>query len=379
MGRPMVGDVRKLPSGKWQARLTYPDGVRRSAGFTFLTKRDASEWLRARHTDIIRAGDDWTRLLTKPQPGLTIEEYARGWLARREVKGQPLAAWTRVRYESLLGKHINPTFGGLPLTSITREAVQAWYSTLLTGHPTTRAHAYSLLRAVFRTAARERLVPESPVDIEGAGTVGRKRSIRIASLAELETMVSAMPERLQLAVLLGSWCALRYGEVAELRRSDVVVEDDGSLVLHIRRGVTWPESATQPLVGPPKSEAGVRHVTVPPHIAPMVRAHLAEHCQWGRDGLLFPSRAGKQIHPAAFHKTWSSARSVAGRQDLHFHDLRHTGATLAAQSGATLAELMLRLGHTTPAAAMRYQQASAERDHQIAARMSERATGTPWG
>ena len=66
------------------------------------------------------------------------------------------------------------------------------------------------------------------------------------------------------------------------------------------------------------------------------------------------------------------AHDGAGRPDLRFHDLRHTGAVLAAQSGATLAELMHRLGHTTPAAAMRYQHAATERDREIAHRMSQR-------
>jgi integrase len=373
MSKPSVGDVRKLPSGRWQARYTYPDKVRRPAGFTFLTKRDATEWLSARHTDVIRAGDEWPRLLATPKAGLVFSEYARGWIARREVKGRPIAEWTRVRYVSLFEKHLNPSFGQLPLTSITRELVQQWYSGLLTDHPTTRAHAYSLLRAIFRTAARERLVPESPVDIEGAGSAGRKRAIRIATIAELETIVQAMPDPLRLAVLLGSWCALRYGEVAELRRSDVLVRENGSVAIHVQRGVTWPQSATKPLVGPPKSDAGIRTVAVPPHIAASVREHLRDHAQWGRNGLLFPSKGGAQIHAAAFHKTWARAREAAGRPDLRFHDLRHTGLTLAAQSGATIGELMLRAGHSTPAAAMRYQQASAERDQAIAERMSKMA------
>ena len=46
------------------------------------------------------------------------------------------------------------------------------------------------------------------------------------------------------------------------------------------------------------------------------------------------------------------------------------GAVLAAQTGATLAELMGRLGHTTPGAAMRYQHAAADRDAEIARRLS---------
>lgn len=64
------------------------------------------------------------------------------------------------------------------------------------------------------------------------------------------------------------------------------------------------------------------------------------------------------------------AREAAGRPDLRFHDLRHTGAVLAAQAGATLAELMQRLGHSTPEAAMIYQHAARDRDAEIAKRLS---------
>jgi integrase len=77
-----------------------------------------------------------------------------------------------------------------------------------------------------------------------------------------------------------------------------------------------------------------------------------------------------------FHKSYRKVREAAGRPDLRFHDPRHTGAVLAATTGATLAELMQRLGHTTPGAAMRYQHAAGDRDAQIAEAHSRIAAGT---
>jgi integrase len=76
------------------------------------------------------------------------------------------------------------------------------------------------------------------------------------------------------------------------------------------------------------------------------------------------------MQPSTLYKVWYPAREAASRPDLRFHDLRHTGATLAAATGATLAELMARLGHSTPAAAMRYQHAAADRDRAIAEALS---------
>ncbi len=81
------------------------------------------------------------------------------------------------------------------------------------------------------------------------------------------------------------------------------------------------------------------------------------------------------MRPATLYKVYYPAREAAGRPDLRFHDLRHTGAVLAASTGATLAELMGRLGHSTPGAAMRYQHAAKGRDQQIAEALSVLAKG----
>jgi integrase len=77
--------------------------------------------------------------------------------------------------------------------------------------------------------------------------------------------------------------------------------------------------------------------------------------------------------PSTLKFHWYRAREAAGRPDLRFHDLRHTGAVLAAATGATLAELMARLGHSSPKAAMKYQHAAAGRDREIAALLSKMA------
>ena len=130
-------------------------------------------------------------------------------------------------------------------------------------------------------------------------------------------------------------------------------------------------------VGTPKTQAGIRDVAIPPHLIPELEAHLREFVGRGRDALVFPSVGDQdvQVHPNTIYRHWYRARAAAGRPDLRIHDLRHTGAVLAAQSGATIAELMARIGHSTPQAAMRYQHAARGRDAALAARMSEIAAG----
>ncbi|KAF0835581.1 phage integrase family protein [Ornithinibacter aureus] len=347
-----------------------PDLARHTAPQTFSAKIDAEHWMAAERRLI--DADQWVapRVRAQARQGaMTLRDYAQGAVDRRRVRGEPLKPRTRALYASQLDRLIYPTFGDRVLRSITRDDVARWYDALGPQHPTQRAHAYSLLRAVMGQAVVECLVSSSPCQIPGASRVSRQRRIEPASLPELAAIVEGMPERLRLLVVLGAWCALRYGELAELRRHDVDLERG---VLSISRAVVRVDGAD--LVGRPKSVAGVRHVAIPPHLHPAIQAHLDAHVAPGSDSLLFP-RPGTNRHliHTEVTKIFMTARAAAGRPDLRLHDLRHTGAVLAAQTGATLAELMARLGHSTPGAALRYQHAAAGRDAQIAARLSEMA------
>lgn len=110
----------------------------------------------------------------------------------------------------MLDRHILPTFTDRPLRLIGSDEVNVWYSSLNSKTPTERAHAYQLLRAVFTSATKAKLIAENPCAIEGGGQTERAHTVEIATLDELATITTAMPERLRLAVLLGAWCALRY-------------------------------------------------------------------------------------------------------------------------------------------------------------------------
>ncbi|WP_199808572.1 tyrosine-type recombinase/integrase [Streptomyces sp. NRRL S-146] len=72
-----------------------------------------------------------------------------------------------------------------------------------------------------------------------------------------------------------------------------------------------------------------------------------------------------------FNRLWRKACNEAGIKGLHFRDLRHTGNTLAASTGASTRELMTRMGHSTARAALIYQHASAARDRLIADALSD--------
>jgi integrase len=293
-----------------------------------------------------------------------FETYARSWLANR-TKLRPR---TRDEYRKLIDRYLIPAFGTLRLDEIDAAMVRKWHADLETRTgPTQQAHAYALLRTIMGTAVTDDLRREAnPCRIDGAGQTKRARKIHPATLDELNTIAEKIRPEYSAAVLLAAWCGLRFGEVAALERGDVNVKD---AKLHIRRAVTYVGGRS--IVGPPKSDAGIRDVAIPPHVVPVLVAHLRSYTALGKDALLFPAPSGGHLRgDGALHESFHAARAAAGRPDLRFHDLRHTGATWAAHAGASLAELMRRLGHSTSHAAMLYQHATDERDKYIADQLS---------
>jgi integrase len=367
MAKRYFGNVRKRASGRFQARYTGPDGKTYSAPTTFDSRQYADAWLRRVSGDI-QAGKWVSPDAPKDRaeaPARTFGEYADTWL-----EGRALSASTRLLYRLTLDNQILPALGNVDIINVSPVMVREWHAKLKTG-PTQKAHAYSLLRTILNTAVADDLIAVNPCRVRGAGNAKRARQIKAATIPELEAIAAGVPPRYRLMILLAAWCALRFGELAELRRADI---DARNGVVHVRRGVIRGDEGRT--VKGTKSEAGKRDVNIPPHLMPLVVKHLSSHVQPSRDALVFPAASGGHMAPSSLYAVFYPARERAGRPDLRFHDLRHSGAVLAAATGATLAELMARLGHSTVSAAMRYQHAAADRDKAIAEALSKLAEGT---
>ena len=188
------------------------------------------------------------------------------------------------------------------------------------------------------------------------------------SVAEVEAVAGAIEERYRALVLLAAWCGLRLGEALALTRADVDLEE-GSVT--IDKSAAELKSGER-IVGPPKTKAGIRKVFVPPHVVPALAWHL-EYFSGGPtpSDLVFTGTLGQPVRRGSLYTAWMRATKAAGMDGVRIHDLRHTGATLAAATGATTKELMNRLGHASSDAALRYQHATKDRDAAIAAALSE--------
>lgn len=354
------GRLRQLPSGRWQASYTGPDGQLQKAPSTFAAKIDGEGWLAQERRKI----DLGTWGAVERSAGITLAEYAGRWLEQRRLRPR-----TKQLYKSMLDRLILPELGDVKLVKLSPARVREWHSELGADTPTRNAHAYSLLHAICATAVQDELLNGNPCRISKASQTKRRHQVDVLTPAELDKLASRMPKHLRMTVTLAAWCGLRWGETSELRRKDIAPDCSA---IHVRRAVTYRDGAIH--VGEPKTSAGIRTVNVPPHIRPALKRHLAEHVDKGGDALLFTGTSGGHVRHYEYQYPWEKARAAIGKPNFRVHDLRHVGAVLAAQSGATTAELMHRLGHTTPAMALRYQHVAEGRDAEIAERLSKLAT-----
>ena len=125
------------------------------------------------------------------------------------------------------------------------------------------------------------------------------------------------------------------------------------------------------VVGEPKTDAGHRTVTLPTAIAAVLEDHLKKHVGTSSETLLFSTSSGGYLARSNWNSTFRRAADAIGLPAVRPHELRHTGATLAAATGATTKELMRRLGHSSPAAALLYQHAADDRDATIARALAD--------
>jgi integrase len=213
----------------------------------------------------------------------------------------------------------------------------------------------------MRTAVVDGLILTSPCKVDGAGSEHAAER-PLASIAEVDALAEAMPERLRLVVLLATWCQLRRGEILGLRRQDI---DLMHATIQIEQSRTFTMDGHS-LIKQPKTAAGRRSLAVSKHLIATVAEHLDQFTDVSPEALVFTGTTGIPLTKSALRSAWDRARTTIGRTDLRLHDLRHTGLTLAAATGATTAELMHRAGHASPSAALRYQHATKDRDRVLA-------------
>lgn len=355
-----AGSVRTLPSGKYQARFVGPDGQRHNAPHTFQTKGDAQAWLRDQ-ADAVR-NDAWEPPSKQASGGggMSLNAYFDRWLPRQDHLRQSTAELYKSQWDRL----VRDSLGARPIANVTKTHVADWRDELDPGKPTQRRQVYALVRQVFAAAMREEVIAENPAPPRAAAQPA-KHETEVLTPSEIVALAKKMPERYRALVLVSAWCGLRFGEAAALQRRDIDIEGRR---ISVRRGAMRTKDGT--VVGSTKTRSSVRTVVIPSHIVGDIKQHLDDYVAADMSALVFAGANGRVLAPSSLYKVFYPARKKIGHPGLHWHDLRHTAGTLAAQAGGTLREIQDRLGHSTVGAAMRYQHAAAVRQQELADRLA---------
>ena len=347
--RRTFGRIRRLPSGRFQARHPSPSNKEATAPHTFATRREAEAYLAQVQTDQLRG--TW---VDPNRSRIILRDYASEWLKARKLRPK-----TIYKYRGLLERHILPKFGMVELGRIQPQDVRSWNATLAAEYPDTAAQAYRLLATILNTAVEDDRLPRSPCRVKGASEY-RNPERPVATPDEIAAAVHVTDERCQLAIILAEWCHLRPQEILGLQRGDIDLEYSR---LTIERTLT--ACGGEMVLGDPKTKAGRRVLHIPENVIPYLKAHLEKFVDVGPESCLFKGPKGDSVTTRTLERHWDKARKAIGRPDLRLHDMRHSGLTFLG-SDASLAEIMRRGGHSSPAAALKYQHATDPRDRALA-------------
>lgn len=403
--RESWGSLRRLPSGRWQARYPGPDGEIHTArtdddrALTFETKADARTWLSGVHRKI--ALGTWEspqamaarlRAEAEAEAARTIgfTEYAERWVEMIRTQpsrsGKMRSAGTIRSYKGKVHGYLIPEFGDTPVRAIDKNRIREMTDKLdkipSPLNPKSKFNGVTrpvltVLMMILRQAARDGYIvkePDVPMPRQEPVRRGPDDDVgeEVANPEQVEALYGAMPDQWAIAVLLAAWCQLRRGECLGLQRRDIEWHPDGSATLHVRRQL----NAHTGDFTDPKSDAGKRSLSVPRLMVDRLREHLRDHVAPEAKAPVLPSnpQGSVPLSNTRWWNVWSEAKDLVDsvHPKFRFHDLRHTGLTIFAQEGATLAELMRRGGHSDIRIVLRYQHATMTRDRELANRMSDR-------
>jgi len=354
-GKRRFGRVRKLPSGRYQARYRGPDGRDHPAPVTFAGRREAERFLTVVESDVVTG-----RWRSPAENRLTVRQWAETWFASASGTWKPK---TRHTYRSVLDRMVYPALGDRTLSTLRPMDMSRWTAELADRvSPSQVRQAYRLISQIMKSAVENDILGQS-----------RCRGVRLPRLPESDPKILTVEQVAALAeqcappdrvlVLLLAYGGLRIGEALALRRRSVDVPA-GRLM--IAEAVAQIPGGS--VIDTPKNHQR-RELVVPRFVAALLQEHLATVDE-DPEAFLFPGRQGHTISRQqsyyGFRSRFIVAAMAAGLVDITPHDLRATHASWVADSHGILVAAR-RLGHSSSSVTTRhYARPINERDAEVA-------------
>lgn len=343
--------ARQLPSGKWQARFTGPDGKRHTTG-THDSKRKAEK------AAAVALGEFEAHQKKSPETGSTpFSTYAEAYLYTRRP-GEPggLAPTSYYKNQGWL-TILNKTFGKLNVQDITPLQVRTWWNGYSTA-PSARRSIYQLLKTVLALAVDDELITRNPCRVKDATKNESKArpTFTESDVAKLYAAADDTQMRALIALLAGT--SMRIGEAVALDWDDVSLFDASADVLK-----HWTPKGMMP--GTKTGEDDIRSLALPTWVTDELTAWFTESSgEWA----IFRNKVGGRLSVDSAERLFRQLRTKAGLTTMHLHDVRHVSLTAyARQPGVTLKDIMARGGHKSERVAMSYQHTDVSRDREMVA------------
>ncbi|MGH9057823.1 MAG: tyrosine-type recombinase/integrase [Acidimicrobiales bacterium] len=356
MTRRQFGRVRKLPSGRWQARYPLGDGRLITAPQTFATKTDASTYLAMTEADLMRGQ------YIDPRAGnVSFADWSGQWLQRAGKRRNSMAR-DRQALEVFMEE-----LGPRPLATITPMHIQDVVDARSrVAAPSTVGRDFSALRAVFNAAVEADIIGRSPCRRIALPKVRPPARVGVGP-AEMERLASEVPARYRVLILVAGVLGLRWGEAVALRVRDIDF---------MRRTVTVAQVVEETagqlrIVNEAKTAAGLRTLSAPSFLIEEIAEHLARHrsgVSKDEESLIFVGPRGGVLRRRFGERTFAPAVQRAGLDpSLTFHRLRHVAITSMVQLGVHPRVMQGRAGHATAKLTMElYAHVPEEADKQTA-------------
>lgn len=340
---------------RYQARFVDYDGHEH---IKVSSDRDELQsWLDQNTADLVTG-----KFVGKAAGTRTVGQVAGEWMKHREhLKPKTVAG-----YRSLLDGLVLPTWENVTLADVDYAGVRAWVTAMQRGKHAVAAHdgqgramvarklsasrviqAHQVLKQVLDEAVRLKLLPVNPA-VGVAMPRKQETERRYLDHSQVEALAGKC-EDLGVIVYVLAYCGLRFGEVIALQVRDV---DLGDARLTVRRSVTYvTRSADEKKAG---EASGFVEGTTKGHESrsvpvPAFLVELLREVVKGKKptALVFPGKGGSWMSSGEFRWRFDPAATAVGVEGLVPHELRHTAASLAIQSGANVKVVQKMLGHKT--------------------------------
>ncbi len=296
----------------------------------------------------------------RPEPETQKEDLTFSQLYERFKKdrGGEIRASTMAKKASIVKNHLEPVFGTLKLSELSRDRILAWRADLNAKEMkvNTKNGIFRELRALLNYAVHRGMLEKSPLQgvrpfrdpYQETPTV----RIRYYTKDEYAKFIEAVKKRAERLGTVSAWGAYiffrlayltgaRKGEINALRWSDI----DGTF-LWIRRSVTQKLKGEKFVETPPKNESSVRRLQMPEQL--VKELHELEEMQKGAGGWsesLFICGGEVPIPDTTLEKINEACAKAAGVKKITIHEFRHSHASLLCNAGVNIKEIARRLGH----------------------------------